>query len=345
MQHRPLGRTGQTVSELCLGTMTWGEQNTEAEGHAQMDYALERGVSFFDTAEMYPIPPKGPTQGRTESVIGTWFAACKNRDKVILATKICGPAPHMTWYNEDGSPRRHNADQIRAAVEGSLRRLQTDYIDLYQLHWPDRPVTLFGNAPNPEQPETPIEETLLALGEMIREGKIRWIGLSNETPWGVMAFLRAAERHNLPRVQSVQNVYNLVARMDDYLLAEVLQREDVAYLPYSPLAQGYLTGKYRNGALPEGARKTLFDRMQRYEGPGAVEAIDGYLDIAAEAGLDPAQMAIRFVLDRAYTSSVIIGATSLEQLKTDIDAAEMELPQAAAEAIEALHRRTRSPAM
>ncbi|MFP4004378.1 MAG: NADP(H)-dependent aldo-keto reductase [Alphaproteobacteria bacterium] len=345
MEYRRLGRTELDVSTICLGTMTWGEQNTEAEGHAQMDYALDRGVNFLDTAEMYPIAPRRETAGRTEEIIGSWFAARRNRDKVILATKISGPSQAMNWFNEDGSPRRHNAAQIREAVDKSLKRLQTDYIDLYQLHWPDRRVMLFGRAPDPEQPETPVEETLRALEDVVKAGKVRYIGLSNDTAWGAMEFLRVAEREGLPRVQSIQNVYNLLSRAYDLGLAEVSLREDVPLLAYSPLAQGYLTGKYMNGALPQGSRKQLFDRLQRYEGPGADEAVTAYVALAREHGLDPAQMAIKFCMTRPFVTSTIIGATSMEQLKTDIDAKDIELPEAVMKSISAIHRRHPNPAL
>jgi len=343
MQYSELGRTGLKVSRCCLGTMTWGQQNTEAEGHAQMDYALERGINFFDTAEMYSVPPKPETQGSTETIIGTWFAARKNRDKVILATKIAGPG--MPWVSDDGKGRRHNKAQITEAVEKSLKRLQTDYIDLYQLHWPDRPVHLFGREPDPSQPETPVEETLRAFQDLVQAGKIRHVGLSNDTAWGAMEFVRVAERENLPRIVSVQNVYNLVSRAYDMALAEVSIREDVGLLAYSPLAQGYLTGKYRGGANPQGSRKQLFDRLQRYEGPGCVEAVDAYLDLADKHGLDPSQMAIKFCDTRPFVTSTIIGATSMEQLAIDIDAFDVTLSEEVLKGISEIHRRHPNPAL
>lgn len=323
MQYRPLGRTGLEVSAICLGTMTYGEQNTEAEGHAQMDYALDRGINFFDTAELYSIPPKPDTQGSTERVIGSWFKARGNRDKVILATKVCGLS-EMTWFRDDGSPARPTRGQIREAVEKSLTRLQTDYIDLYQLHWPGRPIAYFGSNPTRWKSvagdETPIAETLDAFAELVTEGKVRHIGLSNESAWGTMAFLHEAKRTGGPRAASVQNAYHLLNRTYETALAEVSLREDVGLLAYSPLAQGYLTGKYQNGARPAGARSTLFNRGQRYQTPGAEAAIDDYLAIAREAGIDPAQFAIAFCLSREFMTSVIIGATTMEQLTNDIDA-------------------------
>ncbi len=345
MHYRRLGRTDLSVSQICLGTMTWGEQNTEAEGHRQMDYALERGINFFDTAELYAIPPRAETQGATERIIGTWFKARGNRDKVILATKIAGPNPAMTWFSDDGTMRRHNAKHITDAIEKSLKRLQTDYIDLYQLHWPDRPVGLFGRETADHQEETAVTETLHALHDMVKAGKIRHIGLSNDTPWGVMEFVRVAERENLPRIVSIQNVYNLVSRAFDLGLGEIAQREDVGLLAYSPLAQGYLTGKYRDGALPQGSRKQLFDRLQRYETPGAEEAINAYLDLAGENGVDPAQLAIKFCDSRPFTTSTIIGATSMEQLKIDIDAADLEMTEALASGIRKIHRARPNPCL
>ncbi len=345
MEYRRLGRTDLSVSQICLGTMTWGEQNTEADGHRQMDYALERGINFFDTAELYAIPPRKDTQGSTERIIGSWFKARGTRDKVILATKIAGPNPAMTWFSGDGSVRRHNAKHIVEAVENSLQRLQTDYIDLYQLHWPDRPVALFGVSAPSHSDETPAEETLRALEDMVKAGKIRHIGLSNETPWGVMEFVRVAEREGLPRVVSIQNVYNLVSRSFDLGLAEIAQREDVGLLVYSPLAQGYLSGKYANGALPQGSRKQLFDRLQRYETPGADEAISGYLALAHRHGVDPSQMAIKFCDQRPFTTSTIIGATTMDQLKIDIDAIDLPWTEELTKGIRDIHRARPNPCL
>jgi aryl-alcohol dehydrogenase-like predicted oxidoreductase len=346
MQTRPLGRTGLTVSAICLGTMTWGEQNTEAEGHAQMDMALDRGVTFFDTAELYPIPPKRETQGRTESTIGTWFRSRGTRDRVILATKVCGRGQN-DWFRDDGSPTELSRRQIEEAVDKSLKRLQTDYIDLYQLHWPDRPVPQFGSNPTVfrrvEGPEHPIPEILEVLGDLVKAGKIRHVGLSNESPWGVTSFLRASESRGLPRVASIQNAYSLVNRTFEGGLAEIALREDVGLLAYSPLAQGYLTGKYAGGALPKGSRKQLFDRLQRYETPGAAPAIDAYVALAREAGLDPAQMALAFVTSRAFVTSNIIGATSLAQLETALDSTGVTLTPDLEARIDAIHLRHTNP--
>ncbi len=343
VKYTELGTTGWKVSRACLGTMTWGSQNSEAEGHAQLDYALERGINFIDTAEMYSSPPRAETYGATETIIGTWLKDRGDRDKIYLASKIAGPGT-MTWMSSDGASRRHNTKHITEAVEGSLKRLQTDYIDLYQLHWPDRPVVLFGRKPDPAQPETPPEEALRALDDMVKEGKIREIGVSNETPWGVMSFLHEAAAHDLPRVQSIQNAYSLLVRNFEFGLEEVCHREKVGLLAYSPLAQGYLTGKYRGGALPEGARKTLYDRMQRYESEGAQEAIDAYVKLAEEYGIDPAQLALKFVDSRPFTTSTILGATSLDQLKADIDAFDLDLTEELAKGISQIHRWRPNPA-
>ncbi len=333
-----LGRTDIHVSPICLGTMTWGQQNSEAEAHQQLSYALDRGVNFIDTAEMYPVPPMAETQGRTEAYIGTWFAAQKNRDKVILATKVAGPARDMSHIR--GGTSRLDRIGIRAALHDSLRRLQTDYVDLYQLHWPDRRTTIFGQTQythDLDPDEVSIADTLDALAELVREGKIRAIGLSNETPWGTMRFLALAERFNLPRVASIQNAYNLLTRTFETGLAEIALREDVGLLPYSPLAAGALTGKYLHGAQPEGARMTLFTRFTRYKKPKGIEAIEKYVALAKAHGLDPAQMALAFVKSRAFVTSTIIGATSLAQLKTNIDAFELSLSDTVLAAIEEIH--------
>jgi aryl-alcohol dehydrogenase-like predicted oxidoreductase len=342
MELRQLGRTDLRVSAICLGTMTWGQQNTEAEGHAQLDYALGQGVNFLDTAEAYSIPPRPETQGSTERIIGSWFKARKNRDKVILATKVAGRG-EMTWLR--GAPTELNASNILAAVEGSLKRLETDYIDLYQLHWPDRPLPLFADRTTtfrglPEGPENPIEETLEVLGRLVKAGKVRHVGLSNETSWGTMRFLGAAEAGKGPRAVSIQNAYNLLNRTFEIGLAEIALREQVGLLAYSPLAQGYLTGKYQRGARPPGARTTLFDRGQRYEKPGVEAAIDKYLDLAREFGLDPAQMALAFVTSRPFVTANIIGATTLEQLRTDLDSVRVKLSPDVEKRIDALHHET-----
>lgn len=341
MDMRPLGRTGLTVSSICLGTMTWGQQNTEAEGHAQMDLALDRGINFFDTAELYSIPPKAETQGSTERIIGTWFAARKNRDKVILASKVVGRGQN-TWFRDDGSTTELSRKQIFEACDKSLARLQTDYIDLYQLHWPDRAVSQWGSNPTVFKPTTgpeiSIEETLDALHDLVKAGKVRHIALSNESAWGVMRFLNVAEATGAPRVASIQNAYSLLNRTFEVNLAEIAMREDVGLLAYSPLAQGVLSGKYRNGALPQGSRKQLFNRGQRYETPGAYEAVEKYWALAQAHGLDLAQMAIKFCETRPFMTSVIIGATTLEQLRTDIEAVEVRWSDDLETEINAIHQ-------
>ena len=349
MDYRPLGRTGLSVSALSLGTMTWGEQNTPEEGFAQMDRALERGVNLFDNAEMYPIPPRPETANRCEAIMGDWLAARPHaRDKVIVATKVVGRS-HMNWLRSDGRNPRLSPRDIEEAVEGSLRRLKTDRIDLYQVHWPDRPVPAFGanptvfNVPDRPDDETPIDVTLTALDRLVQAGKVRAIGVSNESTWGVMQWIRAAEAGDLSRIASIQNAYSLVNRTFETNLAEACLREDVGLLGYSALAQGYLTGKYRGGALPAGARKTVFDRLKRYEGPGAVETNDRYVALAEEAGLDPAQMAIAFAMSRPFMASVIVGATSVTQLDRNLDAADVTLPPDLLEAIDAVHRAHANP--
>ncbi|MEJ0094315.1 MAG: aldo/keto reductase [Methylocella sp.] len=339
MELRRLGQTDLLVSALCLGTMTWGQQNTEAEGHAQMDYALNRGINFFDTAEAYAIPPRAETQGSTERIIGTWFKARKNRDKVILASKVVGRS-QMNWLR--GGPTELNRKHITAAIEGSLQRLQTDHIDLYQLHWPDRPMALFVDQTTtfrdlPKGPENSIEEIVEILGDLVKAGKVRHVGLSNETSWGTMRFVNAAEAGKGPRVASIQNAYNLLNRTFEIGLAEIALREQVGLLAYSPLGQGYLTGKYQRGARPAGARTTLFERGQRYEKPGVEEAIDTYSALAKEFGLDLVQLALAFVTTRPFVTSNIIGATTLEQLKSDIDSIEVKIAPDLEKRIDAIH--------
>jgi aryl-alcohol dehydrogenase-like predicted oxidoreductase len=344
MQTRPLGRTGLHVPLICLGTMTWGQQNTESEGHEQMDYALSRGVNFFDTAEMYSIPPKAETQGSTETIIGNWFKARKNRDQVILATKVAGRS-FMDWMREPKTPARLVASQMTQALDRSLKRLQTDHIDLYQIHWPERPVAWGSNPVRwtpaefaPAEDEASFESQLEVLGGFVKAGKVRFLGLSNESAWGTMKFLHASETHQLPRMQSIQNAYNLLNRTYETNLAEVSMREGISLLPYSPLAQGYLSGKYLDGARPAGARSTLFNRGQRYEKPGAEDAIRDYVGIAQKHGLDPSVMANAFVNSRAFVASNIIGATSMEQLKLAIDSADVILSEEILAEIDLVHQ-------
>ncbi|MFN4164977.1 MAG: NADP(H)-dependent aldo-keto reductase [Ferrovibrio sp.] len=350
MEFRRLGRTDLQVSLICLGTMTWGEQNTEADAHAQLDYALERGINFIDTAEMYPVPPKGETQGSTERYIGTWLKARGNRDKVIIATKVAGrgggPRGDFTWLRDDKQPPNLGRKQVFEAVDKSLKRLQTDYIDLYQTHWTDRLTTNFGRAEYPwnDEVSVSIAETLDAMGELVKAGKIRHFGVSNETAWGVMRHLAdAAAGPSRPRIVSIQNPYSLLNRWYESSLSEVTRQEDVGLLAYSPLAMGVLAGKYLGGARPAGARLTLFTRFTRYSNPQVERATERYVALAQQHGLDPAQMALAFVNSRPFVTSNIIGATSLAQLKTDIDSIDVKLTQEVLDGIEAIHRDQPNP--
>jgi aryl-alcohol dehydrogenase-like predicted oxidoreductase len=352
LEFRSLGRTDLKVPSICLGTMTWGQQNTEAEGHQQMDFALAHGINFFDTAELYSIPPKAETQGSTERIIGTWFKARKNRDKVILASKVVGRIASrgrgsMDWFRNGD----HVLDKkhITLAVEDSLKRLQTDYIDVYQLHWPDRSVPAFGSHGTTfgdlgPEPGVPIDETVEALQSLVKAGKIRHIGLSNETAWGMMRFINAAEKGLGPRIVSVQNAYNLINRTYEMGMAEIGLREGVGLLPYSPLAQGYLTGKYLDGALPEGTRTTLFNRAQRYQKPGVDEAIKAYHALAKEAGIGAVEMSLAFVTSRPFVTSNIIGATKMEHLDAVIRSLDVVITPELEDKINAIHQVHNNPA-
>ncbi|WP_075214189.1 aldo/keto reductase [Mongoliimonas terrestris] len=349
MEFRRLGRTDLTVSTICLGTMTFGEQNTEAEGHAQLDRAVDFGINFIDTAELYAIPPRKETQGRTEEIIGTWLAGRPDRDKLVIATKVVGRTVN-TWFRDDGSPGRLTRRQITEAVEKSLRRLCTDVIDLYQVHWPDREVSQWGTNPTrfkpftPAADEAPIEETLAVFADLVAAGKIRHVGLSNESPYGTMQWLFGAEKGIGPRVQSIQNAYNLLNRTFETGLAEIAQREDVGLLAYSPLAQGYLTGKYQGGALPKGSRKQLFNRLQRYELPGAAEAVDAYLSVARDFGVHPVAFANAFVIAQPFVTASIIGATSLPQLEENLAAASVTWTEEMQRRVDEIHQLHGNPA-
>ncbi|KJY72438.1 NADP(H)-dependent aldo-keto reductase [Vibrio nigripulchritudo] len=326
MQLRKLPHSTLEISPLCLGTMTFGEQNTKAEAFSQLDYALERGINFIDTAEMYPVPPKEETQGRTEEYIGNWLEKSGKREKIVLATKVAGPRG-IPYIRDNMALDWRN---IHQAVDDSLRRLKTDYIDLYQIHWPERQTNCFGqlNYPYPEeQHDTPILETLEALADIVKQGKVRYIGLSNETPWGVMSYLRLAEKHGLPRAVSIQNPYNLLNRTFEVGLSEIAHHEGVELLAYSPLAFGVLSGKYLNDARPDGARCTLFERFVRYFTPNGIKATEAYVNLAREHGLDPAQMALAFVNQRPFVASNIIGATTMDQLKSNIDSLDVNLSE------------------
>ena len=342
MEYRALG--GLKVSAVCLGTMTFGQQNTAAEAHGQLDYAFERGVNFIDTAEMYPVPPRAETFTRTESIIGEWLAR-QPRDRVVLATKVTGPRRGLNWIR--GGPKALDASNIQAALEGSLTRLRTDYVDLYQIHWPERNVPMFGQYrfdPALETDPVPIREQLEVLSALVRAGKIRHIGLSNEHPWGVMEFLRLAREHGLERVVSIQNPYNLVNRTFETGLAEIAFREELPLLAYSPLAFGHLSGKYLENTAAAG-RVTLFKGFaQRYEKPGVQPAVSAYAELARELGLSPATLALAFVYRRWFVASTIIGATSMAQLGENLDAWDVALPEAALARIETIHLGRFNPA-
>ena len=343
MEYRQLGNSDLKVSALSLGTMTFGEQNNEQQAHAQLDMAIAHGVNLIDTAEMYPVAPRAETQGRTESYIGTWLKH-QQRDKLIVASKIAGPARGFTWIRNGP---RINREHIDAAIDASLQRLQTDYLDLYQIHWPDRYVPMFGATSyeiNLEHESTPIAEQLLALNDLVKAGKIRHIGLSNETPWGVSEFVRIAAQLGLTGVVSIQNAYHLMNRTFEGGLAEVCRHADVGLLAYSPLAFGHLTGKYHANLQADG-RITLFPGFgQRYNKPNVPAATAEYVRIAKQAGLSPAQMALAFARTRWFTSSVILGATTLEQLKENLDSVDVTLSDDVIEQIEAVHKRYTNPA-
>ncbi|MDQ6973004.1 MAG: NADP(H)-dependent aldo-keto reductase [Mariprofundaceae bacterium] len=345
MQLAELGRTGIKLSRIALGTMTWGEQNTPDEAFAQMDYALEHGVNFFDTAELYAIPPRAETYGATETIIGRWLSKSSRREEIVLASKVCGPTtwcPHIR-----GGEARLDAANITAACEASLKRLQTGHLDLYQTHWPDRNTNFFGRLNYhhaTDEQMTPPEETLRALQNLVASGKVVHVGVSNEAPWGVMQHLREAETHGLPRIASIQNPYSLLNRSFEIGLAEIACREDVGLLAYSPLAFGVLSGKYLNGQRPQGGRITLFgDRYDRYSNPQAEAATEAYVRLARAHGLNPAQMALAFILRQPFVSSAIIGATTMAQLAQNIAAAEIELSAEVLEGIEAIHQQHPNP--
>lgn len=324
MQYNKLPHSTLEVSQIGLGTMTFGVQNTEQDAFNQLDFALERGINFVDTAEMYPVPPSPETQGTTEQHIGNWLKQSGKREKVVLATKVAGPR-NMPHIRDNMKLDRRN---IHLAIDDSLRRLQTDYVDLYQIHWPQRQTNCFGqlNYPYPtEQEEVTLVETLEALAELIKVGKVRYIGVSNETPWGVMTLLRLAEKHALPRTVSIQNPYNLLNRSFEVGLSEISHYEGVQLLAYSPLAFGTLSGKYLNGQRPKGARCSLFERFVRYFTPQGIEATAAYVDLARQHGLDPAQMALAFVNQRPFVASNIIGATTIDQLESNINSLDVVL--------------------
>ena len=345
MKKNNLGKTEIMVSEICLGTMTWGQQNNEKEAHDQLSYASERGINFIDTAEMYAVPPKKETYGLTEKYIGTWLKN-QDRSKIILATKIAGRTsnvpsgpPGLDWIRQ--GPRL-NEEHIFQAIENSLKRLNTEYIDLYQIHWPERTVNSFGQLGyihNPREDDIKIEVTLEALAKAVNKGLIKYVGLSNETPWGVMKFISVAKEFNLPRVVSIQNPYSLLNRSFEAGLSEIAINEEVGLLPYSPLAGGVLSGKYLNGKKPENARMTLFERMRgRYSNQHAENAVLEYQKIAVKYNLNLTQMAINFVTKQNFVTSNIIGATSITQLEENINSIDCKLNEEVMDEIEKVHK-------
>ncbi|CAA0182587.1 NADP(H)-dependent aldo-keto reductase [Tenacibaculum maritimum] len=345
MKYTTLPNTTIKVSKICLGTMTWGKQNTEAEGHEQMDYALEQGVNFFDTAELYSVPATPETYGATEKIIGSWFKKTGNRDKVILASKIAGGGDYTAHIRKDGFSKR----AIAEAIENSLQRLQTDYIDLYQLHWPERGVNCFGVRDYPykttaKEAENHLE-ILETLNSFVKQGKIRQIGLSNETPWGTMKYLQTAKQHNLLKPVTIQNSYSLIHRAYEYGMSEVSLRENIGLLAYSPLAQGVLSGKYLGGKTPEGARGTLFPRfIARYTSEGSQKAVREYQRIAVKNGLTLSELALAYINQLPFVTSNIIGATKMSQLKENINSIHIELSSEILNEIEAIHALIPNPA-
>lgn len=347
MKYSKLGRTGLDVSRVCLGTMTWGQQNTEADGHAQMDYAAQQGINFFDTAELYAVPTSAATQGKTEDIIGSWFQKTGKRKDIILATKVSGAG--MPWIR--GGSILTGAS-VREAIDGSLKRLQTDYVDVYQLHWPNRPFPHFGNnhagkidftAVKSSEVEDNLLDILTAIGDIVKAGKVRHFGLSDDSAWGIMKYLQLADQKSLPRVQSIQNEFSLLNRSDDPYVAEVCVREDIAYLPWSPLACGMISGKYKNGARPAGSRwdveRQLRDNFDSFrDNKHSHAAVDGYHKVAAKYGLMPTEMALKFVDGQSFVTSTIIGATTLEQLKSNIAAFDLDLSADVLKDIDAVYR-------
>jgi len=339
-----LGSSDLAVSSICLGTMTFGQQNSEAEAHEQLDYATGRGINFLDMAEMYPVPPRAETCHRTEQYVGTWLKH-QSRDQIIVATKAAGPGRSMNWIREGNLPYTHA--NLQQALEGSLQRLQTDYVDLYQLHWPDRNVPVFGQYhfnPDNERDTVPLLETMQALAGFIRDGKIRHWGMSNETPWGLMTALRLADENNLPRPVSVQNAYNLLNRSWETGLSEIGYRENISLLAYSPLGFGMLSGKYLENPKAPGRLTEFPGFAQRYSKPNVQKAISAYTALAKENGLTPIELALGFVYKRWCVSSTIIGATTIEQLQQDIDTAEISLSKEVLEEIERIHLTYTNPA-
>tara|TARA_R110002111_G_scaffold120475_1_gene183698 strand:+ start:6254 stop:7291 length:1038 start_codon:yes stop_codon:yes gene_type:complete len=344
MKYTTLPNTDIKVSKICLGTMTWGNQNTQDEGFAQMDFALDKGVNFFDVAELYPVPATKETYAETERIIGNWFAKTGHRDKVVLATKIAGTGDYTAHIRTNGFSK----DALNEAVDNSLKRLQTDYIDLYQLHWPERQTKMFGTRDYVHNPNDPWEdnfnEILHNLDNIIKSGKIRQVGISNEGAWGTMRYLQESEQHNLPRMITIQNAYSLINRVFEVDLAEVAHRENIGLLAYSPMAFGVLSGKYIKGTAGDDTRLKLFPRFARYSGEKATEATKRYLKIAEDNNMSLAQMSLAFVNDRPFLTSNIIGATSLKQLEENIDSINVSLSEDVMKAINAVHAELPNPA-
>lgn len=347
MKYTTLGQSDLNVSQICLGTMTYGEQNTRQQAFEQLDYAIAQGVNFIDTAELYAIPPKAETYGATESILGHWLKQRGRRDDLVLASKIAGPGADWVGHIRKGQSR-FDEKNIDEALNNSLHRLQTDYLDLYQLHWPERKTNYFGKLGyQPETDEagmTPIVETLQALEKQIKAGKIRYIGLSNETPWGLMQFISVARQMDLPLIVSVQNPYSLLNRTYEIGCAEISYRENVPLLAYSPLGFGVLTGKYLNQDAPAEARLSLWPHYARYSNPEAVRATQAYVDLARQHSLDPAQMALAYVNNRPFVAATIIGATTLQQLQNNIGSESLSLSEEVVTAIEAIHKSIPNPA-
>ncbi len=345
MHYRPLGQTDLEVSAIGLGTMTFGNQNTEAEAHSQLDMAIDAGVNFLDTAEMYPFPAQARNQGDSERIIGSWVKRRGDRDKVIVASKVSGPGiGWLKWIR--GGPAHLDRANIEAAIEASLERLQTDYIDLYQLHWPERHTNYFGRLGYEHRrrdDEVPIRETLEVLADLIEAGKVRHFGVSNETPWGAMTFCKLADEHGLPRVVSIQNPYNLLNRTFEIGGAEIAHREAVGLIAYSPLAFSVLSGKYLGGAQPEGARLTLYPQYKRYLTEAGESATRAYLELAQAHRVSLAQMSLAYVISRPFVTSTLITATNLEQLGEDLASIDAELSESLVEGIESIHDKRPNP--
>ena len=344
MKYTTLPNTDIKVSKICLGTMTWGNQNTQDEGFAQMDYALDKGVNFFDCAELYPVPATKETYAETERIIGNWFDKTGNRDKVVLATKIAGTGDYTAHIRTNGFSK----EALNDAVNNSLKRLKTDYIDLYQLHWPERQTKMFGTRDYVHNPNDPWEdnfnEILHSLDEIIKSGKIRQVGISNEEAWGTMRYLQESKQHNLPRMITIQNAYSLINRVFEVDLAEVAHRENIGLLAYSPMAFGVLSGKYIKGTAADNARLKLFPRFSRYSSQQATEATKRYLKIAEDHNMSLAQMSLAFVNERPFLTSNIIGATSIEQLEENIDSINISLSEDVMKAINDVHAEIPNPA-